>query len=103
MHMNIRFGFDGDTATFTATAHGPNWNGWLCPIVDADNLKAVITRMAAMSDDRVVGITFSGTGDSGTATITEYELGQHLDTYELRPDAAGNYLLNLGLTLRPCL
>lgn len=84
----IGFGFDGDTAVFPAKGFGPPWNGWLCPIVDATTLSAVINRLAHVSHDRTVNITF---GPDGTATVTESDPSEPLSIYEIPPDAAGNY------------
>jgi len=97
----IRFSFDGDSTVFTAHGAGPHWNGWLCPILDADTLKAVVARLADLSDDRIVDLAFTDT----IATITEY--GRNSDgsrsvelcTFTAAPDTDGHYLLDFGLTL----
>jgi hypothetical protein len=98
----IRFSFDGDGAVFTAHGHGPHWNGWLCPIVDTGTLRAVISRLADITEDRHVRIAW----DAGnTATFTEYDKnsdgtrGTLITEHTMRPNAAGHYLLDLGLTL----
>ncbi|TXI53176.1 hypothetical protein [Mycolicibacterium mageritense] len=98
----IRFSFDGDPVVFTAHGHGPRWNGWLCPIVDAHTLSAVITRLAEITDDRYVQLALH---DARGATFTEHEKnsdgqrGDLLTEHNLSPDADGHYLLDLGLTL----
>lgn len=98
----IRFSFDGDPAIFTAHGQGPPWNGWLCPIVDARTLRAVIARLAEITDDRYVHLALH---DPHGATFTEYEKnsdgrrGDLVTEHDLSPDADGHYLLDLGLTL----
>lgn len=98
----VRFSFDGDGAVFTAHGHGPHWNDWLCPTVDTDTLRAVISRLAEITEDRHVQIAW----DAGNAaTFTEYDnnsdgtRGTLITEHTMRPNAAGHYLLDLGLTL----
>ena len=98
----IRFSFDGDPVVFTAHGQGPHWNGWLRPIVDSRTLSAVIIRLAEITDDRYVHLTYAA---GNVATFTEYEKesggrrGDLVTEHAISPDADGRYLLDLGLTL----
>jgi hypothetical protein len=96
----IRFGFDGDTATFTAARVADSWNGWLVPVVDRATLGAVLARMNERDEERSTELV-----DGRNASVTLYEFewddeGRALvNEMELMADADGNYRLDLGLTL----
>lgn len=98
-HSRSRFGFDGDDTVFIAQGTGPDWNGWIVPIVDRENLVAVVSRMNLRDSERTIELV----DVSGGVILYEFEWvdeGRELaNEAMITRDLDGNYLLDLGLTL----
>ncbi|BBX82208.1 hypothetical protein [Mycolicibacterium aubagnense] len=98
--MRFEFSFAGDTEVFTAFGGANDANGWMCPVVDRSTLVAVVDHCRRLGANPGLELRFVR---GSAAWVQEFAPGpngrQMIAERPMLTDAAGHYLLDLGLPL----